>query len=261
MNFLKNLKINSIVSIMYISKLNCLMKRYLSKIAVLVITVLFPFIVNSGVFAQATPVSVSLSPSTGTYAAGASFVSSINMNTGGATVSAAQLVITFDKAKLQITNFEYGDAVPAVEKGLLQDLWVINNTDGFISIPVLWLYGYQGSGRIANITFRGVSAGSTTLNFADANGETNVAYDQAGENNILGTKTGATYTIGAGGGTTTPPSTTPPSTTRPPTSSSGSSSNLPDSGIEDYAFLILGVLLIAIASSSVVVIKKKSTTS
>lgn len=232
---------------------------YLSKIVVLVITVLFPFIINYGVGAQATPVSVSLSPSTGTYAAGATFVSSINMNTGGAQVSAAQFVITFDKTKLQITNFEYSDVVPAVEKGLLQDLWVTNNTDGFISIPVLWLYGYQGSGRVANITFRAVVAGSTTVNFADANGESNVVYDQAGENNVLGTKTGATYTIGSGGGSTTPPPTTRPPTTRPPTSSG--SSNLPDSGIEDYAFLILGIVFVAIASGSVLVIKRKSKTS
>jgi hypothetical protein len=235
------------------------MKQYLSKISVLIVTVLFPFIVTYGVGAQATPVSVSLSPSSGTYAAGATFVSGVNMNTGGAQVSAAQFVITFDKTKLQITNFEYGDIVPAVEKGLLQDLWVINNTDGFISIPVLWLYGYQGSGRVANITFRAVVAGSTTLNFADANGESNVVYDQAGENNVLGTKTGATYTIGAGGGSTTPPRTTPPRTTRPPTSTGTNS--LPDSGIEDYAFLILGVIFIAIASSSIVIITRKSKSS
>ena len=194
-------------------------------IMVLIFSVLGPAMKVHG---ASQPVKFSTAPASGTYRKGSLFDVSVNIDTGGMSVQAAQFALTFDPSKLKVKNFQYGDAIPATEKSLLADQEVINNTEGYVTAPAMWLTGYNGSGEMAKITFEVLQVGTAALRFADAGGYTNEAYETDGDpnTNVLGATTGSSFTLSMSGGQNT------------------SSGSLPSTGITSNVLIGLGIILL-----------------
>lgn len=212
------------------------MKRILIFQAVVTAVLLVANLTAGAVFAQSTPVSYSLSPSSGTLAKGTQTVN-LNINTGGITVSAAGASLVFDPDKMTVASFTYGSIVPAGEQGILQDTEVIDNQNGNIAILGLWLSGYNGSGTFASITFNVLQdSGTASISFEAVDDNTNEVYELDADPpvNVLGSTNGGTYTLSVASGTSTPTS---------PTTS------LPDSGIFDNKILLAGTILILMSAT------------
>lgn len=137
---------------------------------------------------------LSLSPSTGVYAAGQTFTANVLVNTGGTNINAAEGTLNFKPTELSVLG---------VSKGSIFNLWTsepsFSNTAGTISFSGGSPTGYNGSGgSVISVTFKAKAAGNPKVNFG--NGSV-LAADGRGTNVLTGMN-GASYTISAQ--TTTP---------------------------------------------------------
>lgn len=229
------------------------MKRILIFQAVVTAVLLVANLTFGAVFAQSTPVSYSLSPSSGTLAKGTQKTINLNINTGGLTVSAAGASLVFDPDKMTVASFTYGSIVPAGEQGILQDTEVIDNQNGNIAILGLWLSGYNGSGTFASITFNILqNSGTADLSFETVGDNTNEVYELDADPpaNVLGSTNGGSYTLSASSSTS--------GNTSGGTSGGTTTGNLPESGIFDNKILLAGTILILMSATwGVVYIARK----
>ena len=150
-----------------------------------------------------------LAPSMGTYSVGATFDVGVKVNTDGKSINTAEATLTFDPTKIEISKIS--------KTGSIFSLWVseptFSNTDGVITFaggkpsP-----GYTGSsGSLITVTFKGLTAGGTNINFSSAS----VLADDGLGTNILSSLISGAYTITTKEITTTPPPTTPVTPTAP----------------------------------------------
>lgn len=147
-----------------------------------------------GVAAHAA--SLSLSPSTGVYTAGATFTARVVVNTNGAAINAADGTLSFNPKELTVVG---------ISKGTIFSLWTAepaySNSNGTISFSGGSPTGYTGSnGTVISVTFRAAAAGSPKVSFS--NGSV-LAADGKGTN-VLTTMNGGAYTIAAAGSTPEP---------------------------------------------------------
>ena len=148
----------------------------------LFLTAAFP----SLAFADAT---LSLNPSAGSYYVGNNFSVSINVDTGGAPINAAQINLTFDQSKLSISSIDVSQSIFTI--------WTqypsFSNTNGTINfsggIPSP---GFTGVGSIVNINFKALILGSAAVSFVS--GGQVLANDGLGTN-ILGNTFDGAYNI------------------------------------------------------------------
>jgi hypothetical protein len=152
------------------------------------------FMANSS---YANAASLSLSPSTGVYAAGATFTARVVVNTSGQPVNAAEGTITFNPRELSVVSVN--------RTGSIFSLWVaepaFSNSAGTISFSGGLPSGYTGqAGNIMNITFRTAGAGTAKVGFK--NGSV-LANDGRGTN-VLTSMNGGVYTIQAQSSTPEP---------------------------------------------------------
>jgi hypothetical protein len=146
-------------------------------------------------FSEAATLSVS--PATGVYTAGATFSARVIVNTTGQSINAAEGTLTFNPQELTVV---------AVDRaGSIFNLWVteptFSNTAGTISFSGGMPTGYTGaSGSIFNVTFRTKSANTARVSLT---GGSVLANDGRGTN-VLTSMGGGTYTIQAPSTSPTP---------------------------------------------------------
>jgi hypothetical protein len=165
-------------------------------------------------------VNLTMSPSTVTTTANQTFTVSLNMNAGTDSVSAADIHVAFDPTKVQAQAVTAGTMLPVVLA-----TGVFDNTLGTATITL----GSQpttpatGSGTVATITFKAISSGSTSVNYAVTTQTASVGKT----GNTLNSTSGSAITI-SGGATPTPTSTATgtPAPTPTPTPNAGKVVNL-----------------------------------
>tara|TARA_B100002051_G_scaffold109346_1_gene104196 strand:- start:8292 stop:10043 length:1752 start_codon:yes stop_codon:yes gene_type:complete len=139
-------------------------------------------------YAQAA--SLSISPSTGVYTSNTTFTVSVNVNTGGQPVNAADGVISFNPNELSVVSVN--------RSGSIFNLWVaeptFSNSAGTINFSGGLPSGYTGSaGRIMTVTFRTKGSGSSRVSFQTGS----VLANDGRGTNILTSMNSANYTIQA----------------------------------------------------------------
>lgn len=185
--------------------------------------------------------SLSLSPATKTVEIGGSLSLTVNIDTGGVNSDAADVIVTYDSAKLTIVSSVLGN---------LYDNNIKNDTSvaGKITLRATSSAGnyYKGSGSFATITFQPKETGTTSVDFyftpnsATDTVDCNIAYAGA---DILRSVSSGLYTIVPAGSITTEP-TQPPGTTtpRPTLPRSGSMTSTVTLGIFGTFFMVLGAI-------------------
>lgn len=133
---------------------------------------------------------MSVSPSTGVYTAGATFTVRVVVNTSGKPINAAEGTLKFNPAELSVVSVD--------RSGSIFNLWVaepsFSNSAGTINFSGGLPSGYTGTaGNIFNITFRTKGAGNPKVTMT---GGSVLANDGMGTN-VLTAMNGGTYTISA----------------------------------------------------------------
>ena len=111
----------------------------------------------------------SLSPPDVLPRVGQTFDIDISLNTDEAKVKSADVVLTFDPAKLSVVTLTPGavfDSYPTKNFDALGNI----KLSGLMSLSTA---SFSGIGKFGAITFKGVSSGATTVSFSCTSGETN----------------------------------------------------------------------------------------
>lgn len=159
-------------------------------------------------FAQAA--TLSLSPASGTHAAGATFEVKIQLDTTGTATSGTDAYLTFDPTVLQVVDANTSATGVQILPGTLYTQTSYNdvqNGEGKISFSGSksgGSPGYTGSGTLATITFQATKeASSTPVNFNFTSGSTTDSnvISSADSSDVLTAVTNAAYTITGASGT------------------------------------------------------------
>jgi hypothetical protein len=171
----------------------------------------FLFVPN--VSAQLTG-TMSLSPSTGVYQAGGVFTTRVVVNTGGASINAAEGTLEFNNKELSVIGVN--------QTGSIFNLWTtepeFSNSAGTITFGGGSPKGYKGSsGTVFSITFRALKASTANVEFRSG---VMLAADGKGTN-IIGTMRGGVYTINSAAVLPEPEYVAPDNTPKAPQVKSG----------------------------------------
>lgn len=183
--------------------------RFSLIVSLLFLGLLFP----KGVFAQ----SFSLIPQTATKSAGQEFNVSLEINTAGQEVSAADVKLSFDEEILQVVSVTKGSFFPEVSHNIYSGTLYISGS--FLNLNET----ASGSGKLATLALKGKSAGVSALAFvcSSQTTDTNIFDGSATPKDIVDctlTKDGSyTITGGLGGSSEATTSGTTP-TPEPPVS-------------------------------------------
>ena len=170
---------------------------------------------------KAANASLYLSPSTGSYTTGNTFLVQLKVNSGGVAINAVDGTLIFNPDKLEVISISKTDSVLSLwvqDPTFSNSLGTINFAGGKPS-P-----GYSGAaGTVINITFRARTAGTATLTFAAGS----VLADDGKGTNILSSLGSGSYTLS--GKTVTP--ITPPAETGETYTPPASTSNTPSAPV------------------------------
>ncbi|RJR25123.1 hypothetical protein C4578_01910 [Candidatus Microgenomates bacterium] len=185
------------------------------KFAIFALTLTLLLLKPKTVFGQ----TFSLSPQEATKSAGLSFPVDLNIDTGGQSVSAADVKITFDPEIIEIAEVEDGDFFGDITYNIYSGTLYVGGS-------FLEEGGKNGKGVMATLTLKGKSSGVGQLTFVctTQNTDTNI-FDTSAETkdivNCAAIKNGK-YTIQGsatvGGSESTPSATTATPTPEPPVS-------------------------------------------
>ena len=174
--------------------------------------------------AQVTPsAALSLSPSSTSVNVNNTFTVNILLNTGGQSAYGVDVnKLRFNPAVLQVVDADAGTSGVQISPGSLMALTIINNIDntaGTIQFSQIATPGstYSGSGTVATVTFRAISAGSSSATF-------DFSLGSGTDSNVAGLGGDLLASVGSGSYTGVALDTTPP------TISSISSSGVTTSG-------------------------------
>lgn len=156
-------------------------------LAVLVFTFGLFFALFSSVEAQSTG-SLLLTPTTGVYQEGGVFTVRVMVNTGGASINAAEGTLHFNNQELSVVNVS--------QAGSIFNLWTtepeFSNGAGTVTFGGGSPKGYTGSaGTVFSITFKALKESTAKVEFTSG---VMLAADGKGTN-IIGVLRGGTYTI------------------------------------------------------------------
>lgn len=159
--------------------------------------------------AAAQAATLSLSPTSGSYAAGATFEVKVMIDTGSARSSGVDVTVKFDPSVLQVVDSGSGTEGTQISAGSLYSQVTVNSADNstgritFGGATSGTSTGYSGSGTLATITFQAQKeASATAVSFDYQSGSTtdsNVT-DKTTAEDILTGVTDASYTITAASG-------------------------------------------------------------
>lgn len=139
-----------------------------------------------GAPAIAAAATLTLSPSTGSYAAGASFEVKILLDTQGKTTSGTDVYLRFDPNILQVVDANAATEGIQIQPGSLYPVTNANSTDNsagkvsFSGSRSTGTAGYSGSGTLATITFQAqkeATSSSVTFDFTKSTGTTQSTAD------------------------------------------------------------------------------------
>jgi len=140
-------------------------------------------------FVQAQRASLYLTPSSGTYTVGNTFLVQVKVNTGGVAINAADGTLIFDPDKLEVRSISKEDSIFTLwvqEPIFSNSLGTINFAGGKPS-P-----GFTGAaGTIINITFKARTSGTANVTFASGS----VLADDGKGTNILASMGSGSYTL------------------------------------------------------------------
>lgn len=184
---------------------------------------------------------LSLSPSSKTVQNGESFAVQIRVNTNAESINTVTADISYSSDKLRAVSIDTA--------GSFATIWFENNiatASGQIkltgSVPTP---GVSGTSLLfATINFMALAEGSATATFDT----TSAVYRNSDNSDILGTKTGGTYTIAAATPTPTPTSSFQPTATPTPRPTT----TLPNVGVNWPTQLLLVFSLVLILGGSLV---------
>lgn len=153
-----------------------------------VCTLLFALVFLGAGIVRAEAATLSLSPGTGVYTAGATFTATVILNTQGAPVNAADATLSFNPNEVSVVGVS--------RTGSIFNLWTteptFSNSAGTISFGGGSPSGYTGgSGAVMSVTFKAINAGTARVSFK--NGSV-LAADGKGTN-VLSNMSGGTYTF------------------------------------------------------------------
>ena len=147
------------------------------------------FSVSLALPVRAQRASLYLSPSTGTYTVGNTFLIQVKVNSGGVAINAADGVLVFDTDKLEVVKISKDNSIFSLwvqEPIFSNSLGTINFAGGKPS-P-----GFTGAaGTIINITFKAKTSGTANLTFASGS----VLADDGKGTNILASMGSGVYTL------------------------------------------------------------------
>ncbi len=163
--------------------------------------------------ALASAATLSLSPTSGSFAAGVTFEVKILVDTSGATTSGTDVYLTFDPNALQVIDSVPGTTGTQILQGSLYSQTPANLVDngvGKISFSGAKSSGsspgYSGTGTLATITFQAVtqtSASKVAFNYTKGSTTDSNVIDQTSHADLLTAVTNGSYDIGAAAVSTT----------------------------------------------------------
>ena len=159
------------------------MKVQLIVLLLMVVGAIFP----SNIWAASA--SLYLTPATKVVNVGGQFNVDVMLDTGGADVSAVDVVLNYPADKLEYVNAQAGTILPQMA--------VRSNTPGTLSLNFISASGtYSGTGKLVSLTFKAKAAGSAPITFKFVQGSTTDDSNVVSNNeDILATVSGGTYTI------------------------------------------------------------------
>lgn len=162
------------------------MKSIKRSFFLLIFLIFFSFFFKSGIANAAT---LSLSPSTGTFAVGSTFDVSIFMDTNGKSVNALSISLDFPPDMLQVVSPSLGQSVIGVWTSAPK----FDNSNGKISLQGGIPGGITASNAlISTVTFRVKSVGSAIVKFLDGS---KVLLNDGLGTNALSQTTSAIYSL------------------------------------------------------------------
>lgn len=202
--------------------------------------------------ALAHAATLSLSPTSGTHAAGETFEVKVNLDTSSVATSGTDAYIHFDPTVLQVVDSAPGADGVQVLAGSLYSQTSFNSVDngtGKISFSASksgGSAGYSGSGTLATITFQAVKGSSgtpVTFDFTSGSTTDSNVISSADSSDLLTAVTNGNYVIsGDGGGDDPSASVTPSSnsggTTNPGGNSGNGTSNVQGTGIDLNGYIL-----------------------
>jgi len=225
-------------------------KLRMKKIFFILFLVISPLFLISEAHAAA---SLSLSPTSQSVARDQTFNVNLTLNTGGASTTGCDVILTFNPQILKVESVSFG-ANPLFSTTNRQ---TIDNTNGKLTLNsdvVSAAFAYSGTGTLATITFKGLATGSSAVSFnctggTDNHADTNVWDTQSQDIVNCSANIGGTYTITSGA---TEPAATPTpdsdsdqaeATPTPPPPAAGNISLTVSSFIFGIFFFLSGILL------------------
>jgi hypothetical protein len=157
--------------------------------------------------AFASAATLSLSPTSGSHAAGSTFEVKINLDTTGTTTSGTDAYIRYDPNTLQVVDSNSGTEGTQILPGSLYSQTSYNSVDtttgkiSFSGSKSGGSPGYNGSGTLATITFSAVkeaTGSQVTFDFTNGSTTDSNVIDQSSSDDVLASVTNASFTIGAG---------------------------------------------------------------
>ncbi len=147
--------------------------------------------------AVSSAATMSMSPATGVYSAGATFTARVVVNSAGKSINAAEGTIKFNPQEVTVVSVDRSNSIFS--------LWVtepsFSNSAGTVTFSGGLPTGYTGSsGTVFNITFRTTNASTARVTLT---GGAVLANDGMGTN-VLSSMNGGTYTIQAPSTSPTP---------------------------------------------------------
>lgn len=211
----------------------------------------------------AAAATLQFSPASGSHSTGQSFDVEIKVDTGSQDTTSTDAVIIFDNKLLSVSNVTYGQFYSTVlHSEQNSKLYISGMVDSAGTVK-------NGTGTLATVSFKGLTAGSATLTFeceAGRTDESNVSKNDVDSTDILDCTalTKATYTLSGDAVATPTPATTNNDTADttadlPTTSGTGTSgttggtgaigaTTIPNTGFADFfqlaPKLFMGVLFI-----------------
>ncbi len=174
-------------------------------------------IVALAVPAIASAATLTLSPTSGTYAVGDTIEVKIQLDTSGISTSGTDVYVRFDPNVLQVVDSNSSATGVQISPGTLYSQTSFNSTDNgagkvsFSGSKSGGSAGYSGSGTLATIKFKASAEASTTsvtIDYQAGSTTDSNVISQADSSDVLTSVTSAAYKISAAGGTTTTTTTT-----------------------------------------------------
>ena len=212
------------------------MRKKIIKVGVILLTFLSLGLGSANAVSAAT---LKFSPATGSYTTGNTFTVDITVDTAGKETRGADAVVTFDNTRLSVDSVTYGTFYPTAlhsqQNGKLYITGLMNDAANSKS----------GTGTLATITFKGLTAGTANINFECQTGRTddsNVYQNDLDSTDLIDCAALGTGSYTLTGGAVNTPTQAPISSPLPDTggSTSGGSSTgtIPNTGFTDiFAFL------------------------